>query len=438
MKKITLFFVLLMYSIGFSQSFPIDFENSEDEFSDAGSTFSIISDPTGSGRVMIGEINGGAGLYDNVQKDLSTISGGTYLDVTNASTNSITFDIYTSSTDVMTGLLQLTDRMNLQDGANVPIEVGFTTNGAIGWETIVLDFDSATNGYPYCSGCGQDKPVVLDQFQKIVLFTDFAVTKTGIYYIDDLTGPNGDPISMNLIDFYSEDFELGSTGWSGEDATTFSNAFSNPDTGGLNSSSTVAQIDGINVGAYTNAQVTLSDNFDFSAGDKGFSIMVRGPRSVPVKFKVEGSGTSAERDLTYTDVGNWQELVYDFRTESSTSWNTIVVFFDITGTPSVDGADDIFLFDNVEFAAYSTLSNKSVTKFDYKLFPNPTQDSWNISSQNKTITSIKVYDVLGKNVLSVTPNEREAIINGAGLKSGMYFAKIDTGLGSSSIKLVKQ
>jgi len=45
--------------------------------------------------------------------------------------------------------------------------------------------------------------------------------------------------------------------------------------------------------------------------------------------------------------------------------------------------------------------------------------------------------LLGKQVLSVTPNAIEAKIDASILKSGMYFAKITTDNGSSTLKLIK-
>ena len=54
------------------------------------------------------------------------------------------------------------------------------------------------------------------------------------------------------------------------------------------------------------------------------------------------------------------------------------------------------------------------------------------------MSAIKVYDILGKNVLSLTPNTTDATINGSSLKAGLYFAQIKTANGVSSIKLVKE
>ena len=85
-----------------------------------------------------------------------------------------------------------------------------------------------------------------------------------------------------------------------------------------------------------------------------------------------------------------------------------------------------------------TLSINEFNKLNFSLYPNPSKGTWNIKTQNLNMSAIKVYDILGKNVLSSTPNATEAVINGSSLKAGLYFAQIKTAGGVSSIKLVKE
>lgn len=71
-------------------------------------------------------------------------------------------------------------------------------------------------------------------------------------------------------------------------------------------------------------------------------------------------------------------------------------------------------------------------------YPNPTSNSWTISAKNSDISSIAVYDILGKNVLSVKSNSSEVKVDASSLKSGIYFATINTTNGSSTLKLIKE
>jgi hypothetical protein len=100
------------------------------------------------------------------------------------------------------------------------------------------------------------------------------------------------------------------------------------------------------------------------------------------------------------------------------------------------GSKEIFL-SNIYFYG-GTLSSKDVLSTKFKTYPNPTQDNWTIETQNVRISSITVYDVLGKSVMSMEPNEERAVIDGSGLKSGLYFAKVETTEGVSSLKLIKK
>lgn len=94
--------------------------------------------------------------------------------------------------------------------------------------------------------------------------------------------------------------------------------------------------------------------------------------------------------------------------------------------------------DNVYFHNNVVLSNDEFVKDTFRAYPNPTQDIWTVKGQNAQIETIRVYDVLGKQVLALTPNSSEAIISSSGLKSGIYFAQIETLTGIDNIRLIKQ
>jgi hypothetical protein len=57
---------------------------------------------------------------------------------------------------------------------------------------------------------------------------------------------------------------------------------------------------------------------------------------------------------------------------------------------------------------------------------------------NEAINSIQVYDILGKVVLTMNPNANEAQIDASGLNTGLYFAKVNSAVGSKTIKLIKK
>jgi hypothetical protein len=94
-------------------------------------------------------------------------------------------------------------------------------------------------------------------------------------------------------------------------------------------------------------------------------------------------------------------------------------------------------YDNLYLHKNTTLGIENNELVDFNTYPNPTQENWTVKTKSESISSIKVYDILGKQVLSLSPNSIEATINGTSLNSGLYFAQIKTDSGLSNIKLIK-
>lgn len=84
-----------------------------------------------------------------------------------------------------------------------------------------------------------------------------------------------------------------------------------------------------------------------------------------------------------------------------------------------------------------SLSTNDFELSQVKAFPNPTNNVWNINTNNQNIQSIAVYDVLGKEVFSSKPNASQAIIDSINFSNGLYFAKVKTINGESNLRLVK-
>ena len=96
---------------------------------------------------------------------------------------------------------------------------------------------------------------------------------------------------------------------------------------------------------------------------------------------------------------------------------------------------------NAITGAYDFGTNLGVNKFDttsFKAYPNPTKTSWSITSGNGDITSVRLYDILGKSVFAKTTSSKEVTVNAADLSKGVYFAKVSTAKGTSTVKLVKE
>ena len=94
--------------------------------------------------------------------------------------------------------------------------------------------------------------------------------------------------------------------------------------------------------------------------------------------------------------------------------------------------------DNITALSSATAGLENKNLFDTKVYPNPTSNSWTISTQNNLITSVEVYNLLGKRVILQSNNSSEIAISSLGLTSGVYFGRIRTAQGVKSVKLIKE
>jgi len=71
------------------------------------------------------------------------------------------------------------------------------------------------------------------------------------------------------------------------------------------------------------------------------------------------------------------------------------------------------------------------------IYPNPTSDFITISAKNSTISTIEIYNILGKEILKVnTTNSNQLKIDLSDLSSGIYLIKIIDSTGKSTLKKV--
>ena len=157
--------------------------------------------------------------------------------------------------------------------------------------------------------------------------------------------------------------------------------------------------------------------------------------------------TVNDGEVRFRQDNNW---LISWGDSTSSSGNIVVTAgtYDITFTPSgtyVFGrgiAKGIWTFrDSVTKALVFTndpaLSSKGFNSANFKVYPNPTQNVWNFTSASERIESVKIVDVLGKNVLTVSPKSNNVSVDATILTKGIYFAKIATAKATETIKLMK-
>lgn len=201
----------------------------------------------------------------------------------------------------------------------------------------------------------------------------------------------------------------------------------------------VATASGVNDDWWSQIKYIHNAGIDLSSGDRGFSIDVNGPRTSTLTIKVESGGTEHAVTANYTTPSVWQTLKFDFSSFTSTNNTKVALFFDIQTNfdGGVDPAQNVFQIDDYVFGVYSTLSIKNYEIPGLVAYPNPTNSSWTISTGGQEIQAIDLYNVIGKRVLRLEPNNISANVDDSSLAPGVYIATIKTEKGTSSRKLIK-
>ena len=449
MKKITFLICVFISTISFSQVVLEDFESGfppEDfnGFSGLEGVPSLTGAPGTDGGVVSGQIiTNEAG---NPWQGANLLLQDNYLDLTSDKT--MTLDVYS---DVPFSMLART----AAGQAGAVDSASDATHTGNGWETLNFDFTEQLDGTLTANG----------EYRTVAFFplwddaangwsnsNEFGPHPVFTIFIDNLTGvagsavilppedpepapiptsPNGETFSVyndtnSYTTFFTFDYDFGTLG--GE-----------PD---------------LDPGV----DVNLAYKFDF--GFAGYGVG-EGPDDVSgydfVSFDYWVSDpTPGFRFVLISNAGAIVESSFQVGTNSTLvtgEWTKVVIpmsyftnlgFADTNlfqwkadGFNGTTNPNSIVYIDNILMTVQSPLSVDEFDAAKFSAYPNPTKDNWNISS-GAVINTISIFDILGKRVITLSPNTEEAVVDASSLKSGMYFAKIESANGVSSLKLVKQ
>lgn len=106
---------------------------------------------------------------------------------------------------------------------------------------------------------------------------------------------------------------------------------------------------------------------------------------------------------------------------------------------SAPGMAGIAYFDNIYFSVNEPVfKTDTMETLSVKAYPNPASEYWSIATTGEKIISVTVYDMSGKHILGIQPQTNTVRIDGMLFKKGLYFAKVETGNGVSTLKLIKE
>ncbi|WP_040249539.1 T9SS type A sorting domain-containing protein [Psychroserpens mesophilus] len=273
-------------------------------------------------------------------------------------------------------------------------------------------------GGPDCPECPAPDPTVGP--------VNFGSTGNDMYIYSELSGNanSSDFAGFNLVDF-AGGTQLSQPDLSGDTVLRVDNLdFFGSGLGEVfNATSTYSFV-------HLNYYATSSTAFNFSLVDQSLSatICCGNPEEPFYRF---GSGGDAP-----LVTGQWVSVFIplshfaNFPALVNGTWDgTDIIQTLVTGNGTV-------YLDNIFFSDSNTLGIDQFTTVSTKVFPNPTNSTWNVVS-NQVISKIQLFDILGKAVITLEPNAAVTTIDAASIPKGMYFATLTTELGSETIKLIK-
>ena len=322
------------------------------------------------------------------------------------------------------------------DGSTVP---GFTPNSESysvalpGGTTVVPQITLATTTDPSASRTITQASSIPGDATVVVTSQDGTTTKTYTvsFYIGAPTADAPTPPARNAVDVISifSDAYNNISGanynpfWSQSGFASANSAFEPTGTGGS----------GNVVLAYPNFNyqgIEFNGAYDISAMEF-LHLDIWTVDGVAPNIIVISSGAEIPNPIPNGD-GAWQSI--DIPVSGITGNPLSAIQFKFEGG---NGTTQGIYVDNLYFYKGSPLAIDEFTSTEFNVYPNPTDNFWNIRS-NQRINSIQIFDVLGKQVMTLTPNSETALINASGLTNGIYFARLNSIIGTKSIKLIKK
>ena len=465
MKKITLIFALMITSLGFAQQVLIeDFESTPPAtFTFAGfeglASATIVSDPAAGGTRMKG-LQLVSQTSGNPWQGAEALLQTSKIKLTTDKT--VKVDVY--GTQAFTMLCQV------ESGAPTSAaSQSYTTPGA--WQTLTFDFAVPRNGLPVANG----------EYAKIVFFPNWKADNTGFgtpanftVHVDNVFGEKvvvappftPGPATTPLVPDAQVFSVYGDTGgytniWVKD--YSFGGVAGRPDldpTAGVNEA---IKMDFSSQG-YGEGLEPAAPRKDVSAyGFLNFDYYVQSGEAnagtlghqfyFDVIHKV-GNGANIETfygiGTALTTAGNPSEhvkklIVFD-------SWQTVSIpmadliaagfspanFFQFKIGASSDLRTKVAFFDNIYFSVNDpALGTSKFETSSVKMYPNPVRNTLNIEA-NGSINKVSVYNVLGQEVMSVSPKSNSATLQTNDLQKGVYMVTTDIEGNVSTSKVIKE
>ena len=420
----------------------------------------LATDPTNGGNTVLEIISADTG---QPWQGAEVLMQENYMDVTNPLTVSV--DVYSNVAFNALGKVE-----NGQDGAPDSAQEGsYTATGT--WQTMTFTFDNPldtttenANGdyekfsiFPNWASPGWNDPagnftIYIDNISAVrgAVVTVPETCDDGIMNQDETGIDCGGvcaPCTAGTPEVL-EDFEgtppADVSGFEGLGSATI---VADPTSGGNN----VLEIISVDSGqGWQGAGIIMQEYYMDVTNPLTVSVDVYSSVAFDLLGKVEdgqGGAPDSAQEGSYSATGTWQTITFTFDNPLDTTvdnangdYRQLSLFPNWNGAGwNVPPANFTILVDNVTAVrgAAISLGIEEFNSSSFIAYPNPSTINWTVKGNN-TISNVTVFDVLGKVVRTLNPNENEVEISTSGLNSGIYFAKIEGINGSQTIRLIKE
>jgi hypothetical protein len=488
MKKITLLIVLLITSIGYSQTVLEDFEGTAPTLGVADGASASVSTSQAIGTKSLEIISAASG---QPWQQTELLFQGDVIDL--RTTKTATAEVY--STTAFTLLAKVISATNASGTGAGPDSATSDTHTGSGWETLTFNFASPEDGTVAAN----------DAYQKILFLPNWAGNNSGnnatnnnwnnavdgTYYIDNITGvafvapetcsdgilnngetaidcggpnctacPTASPTPSSYVTHLALLSDITDTGtftnfWIPTYSFGESPVFIDFDaTAGVNKAAKInlkiGWGGGINNGADVVTDVSGNDmvHIDYyipniPAGVNGHQFyldlisrigVVNTEAFYGFGTTVGGAGSGVVDEVIVFD--SWQSIDIPLATFVGNGFDASNFLQFKIGAQS-DIRTQLGYFDNIFFYKASTLSLDNNALLGFSMYPNPAANRLNISAK-EVIQNAAVYNVLGKKVMSLEINKSSESIDISNLASGIYLIKYNVNDKVGTAKFIKQ
>jgi len=442
MRQITFLITMLMIALnGYSQQEVVqDFESSPSVTGYEGlASALVIDDPTGAGNGKVFELvtATGGNPWQGAEVILDDQS---LLELTSDKTMSV--DVY--STVAFSPMAKV-------EGTGVPAAANTQDHTGSGWETLTFTFTTGSDGTTTANGV----------YNKVVFFPNRNAADDGwrnpiidaTVHFDNITGvktsagggndnppSNAAPTPPNLAD--------------GAVISLYSNAFNNISVDAWSATWDDSDVEDVVVAGDDVKKITFTNfiGVDFATNPFDASEMTHfhmdywtdetdlTGKVLNPKWSNHQGGNGETNALELTNpvpagsTGQWVSVdvpLTDF-TEVNGGDKSAFAQFLITSNIGIVYVDNIYLYNE-------TFSNDTFAQDQYKTYPNPATDVWNIRSSNVGISTVEIFNTLGRSVKRLEVEGSNINIKVSDLSTGIYFARISDSNGqTNTVKLIKK